>query len=514
MARLSFKPDASFFRKIVIGAVGARGVRDDLSKHGHQFVELERGSTDSKLWKDVKRKRVRIPDLICLRCGVRVESRAKTSPSLSMSHSPTDAERAWDYGMVDGDWIAFPVCEAVEESDWSVGVLDATVSYWRQKQRVRWQTKGYVNYVTVRAFRSRLHARSRTKGVEEGSENFIGWDATFSTRVGEVERCDPGKRKVAIRRSSDNHLYTWTIRPEQAVVVSTGQCVEENRLIASTVPPIPEHELACSQHLPPHHIGSLLSSRERTQRFAGVKLARLLSKSQYGTEVSALVSDSEEDVYVRLEGLSYLTSVCGQSAVRLFAPYLNSGDPQVQLEAVIALGEAASSEALELLGGLLDDEDRPFFLRSAAAWSLSQIGSNAASTRLVSAFHDIDVSLREDALDGLVSIGGEAFPALLAGLRSRDADVMAGCAEAIRRCGSLPKDIVKELVTELDSDSPKQWAVWLVGHLPREQFSSSISQLQQSKPELHYAISLLWSFVESWIARHWELKPTGALFEE
>jgi len=514
MPRLSFKPDASFFRKIVIGAVGARGVRADLLGQGHELVELERGSTDSKLWKDVKRKRVRIPDLVCLRCGVRVESRAKTNPDLSMSHSATDAERAWDFGMVDSDWIAFPVCENVQEADWSAGVLDATVSYWRQKQWVHWQIRGHINYLTVAAFRSRVPARSRTKGVEEGSENLIGWNATFSTRDGAVELIDTQKRKVAIRRSSDNHLYTWTVKPEQELLVAAGQRVEQNQLIASTVRPITGNELQCSQHLPTHHIGSLLSSRERTQRFTGAKLARLLRRSDYETEVSALTSDSEEDVYVRLEGLSYLTSVCGHSAASLFAPYLNSGDAQIRLEAVIALGEAASPEALELLGALLDDTDCPFFLRSAAAWSLSQIGSDAASMRLVRAFGDIDVSLREDALDGLVSIGREAFPALLAGLRSRNLDVVAGCAEAIRRHRALPKEVVRELIGQLHSDSPKDWAVWLVGHLPREYFNSSIAQLQRSKPELHYAISLLWSFVESWIARHWELKPRGALFEE
>jgi hypothetical protein len=38
--------------------------------------------------------------------------------------------------------------------------------------------------------------------------------------------------------------------------------------------------------------------------------------------------------------------------------------------------------------------------------------------------------------------------------------------------------------------------------------------LQADKPELHYAISLLWSFVESWIARHWELRPTAKLMEQ
>src|SRR2546421_39016 len=105
MARLAFKPDASFFRKIAIGAIGTRAVSADLAHHGHHVVELERGATDTKLWKDVKRKRVRIPDLVCSRCGRRIESRAKTKTELAMSHSLADEARAWDFGMVDSDWV-------------------------------------------------------------------------------------------------------------------------------------------------------------------------------------------------------------------------------------------------------------------------------------------------------------------------------------------------------------------------------------------------------------------------
>ena len=115
MPRLALKPDSSFFRKIALGAVGSRRVAQDLDRLGHQIAELERGAMDTKLWKEVKRKRVRIPDLVCGHCGLRIESRAKTKTELSMSHSPTDQERAWDFGMVDADVIAFPVCKAGEE---------------------------------------------------------------------------------------------------------------------------------------------------------------------------------------------------------------------------------------------------------------------------------------------------------------------------------------------------------------------------------------------------------------
>src|SRR4051794_12958826 len=122
MAKLALKPDSSFFEKIVRGAIGSRAICADLGRHGHTMVELERGSLDTKIWKDVKRKRVRIPDLLCTKCGVRVESRAKAKAELTMSHSEA-AERAWDFGMIDVDLIAFPICETKQKKFWGKGKL-------------------------------------------------------------------------------------------------------------------------------------------------------------------------------------------------------------------------------------------------------------------------------------------------------------------------------------------------------------------------------------------------------
>lgn len=64
-----------------------------------------------------------------------------------MSHSPTDQERAWDFGMVDADVIAFPVCKAREEQQWSAGRLSEPISYWHERNWIRWQPEGRVNYV-------------------------------------------------------------------------------------------------------------------------------------------------------------------------------------------------------------------------------------------------------------------------------------------------------------------------------------------------------------------------------
>ncbi len=501
MARLAFKPDSSFFRKIAIGAVGTRAVCADLARHGHEMVELERGSTDTKLWKEVKRKRVRIPDLICLNCGLRVESRTKSDPELSMSHSPGEEARAWDFGMVDHDVIAFPICGVTEESYWSSGRLHGEGSYWREKNLVHWELRGAINYFTVEAFRSVPASRSSKKGVTEGSETSIAWSAIFSSRRGVVEAATPDR--ITIRRASDGHRYTWKAPLGVRVAVASGQNIHQNQVIASAVPPLTE--LSCPGSLVEKQIPQLLRSRERTVRFAGTKLARLRRVLDVQGDVSTLAADAEEDVYTRLEAASYLVSVCGYSARVLFDSFSTSADQQTQLEAIIALGEAATDDAIAFLASVLDDCNRPYFLRSAAAWSLSRVNKPDAIRRLIRAFTDVDRSIREEALEGIVSVGGPAIPLLLTGLRNLDSEIAAGCAESLRQQDELPNEVLAAILADFRSGSASSWTTWLVGQLPRERVASAIADIQSTAPHLHYAVSVLWSFVESWISRRWEL---------
>src|SRR5262249_12934836 len=152
---------------------------------------------------------------------------------------------------------------------------------------------------------------------------------------------------------------------------------------------------------------------------------------------------------------------------KLFALYLTSADSQTQLEAVIALGETATPEAVELLSELLDDETQPYFLRSATAWSLGQIGGLEAAQRLVAAFAYVSQDIREEALEGFVSIGGSAIPVLLASLDHSNSDIAAGCAEALRQQQPLPASTIQALVDELRARDSASWTAWLLGNLPR-----------------------------------------------
>lgn len=487
-----------------------RAICGHLADYGHELTELERGSTDTKLWKDVKRKRVRMPDLVCKKCGVRIESRAKTKAELFMSHSTADAERAWDYGMVDSDWIAFPVCEAVKEEPWTAGSLSGDTSYWHERNWVRWKTLPWINYLPVRTFRQSSHARTSTKGVTEGSETSVSWDATFSTRQGVVKRV--ASNSVTIRRQRDGHQYTWKINPQLTIFVSEGDQVEENQIIASTVTPLlSPDQLSCSGELPEGHIERLLSSLERTQRFTGVKLARIWQEDGYCDTIEGLCRNSEEDPYVRLEAATYLAAVCRQDLPTLFRPFLESNDPQNKLEAIIALADVATEEAVDLLTAILQDTSKDasqeYYLRSGASWALGRIGTPRAADALVYAFSDMNLRLREESLEAVTLLGDVSIPILVDGLSHTNNDISAGCAEALRQHQPITDDFVQTLINALSKPTPSQWVVWLVGNLPKEHFAASISSLQDRAPELHYAVSLMWSFVESWISKHWELKP-------
>ncbi|MCX5823970.1 MAG: HEAT repeat domain-containing protein, partial [Deltaproteobacteria bacterium] len=95
----NFKSDDSFLRKLAVGAAGTNETIKRMTALGFKPIELERGSTGFKIWKKIKIKRVRVPDILCLNTGIRIESRGKTKPEISMSHSLKDPRRAWDAGM-------------------------------------------------------------------------------------------------------------------------------------------------------------------------------------------------------------------------------------------------------------------------------------------------------------------------------------------------------------------------------------------------------------------------------
>lgn len=499
--RNAFKTDSSFFRMLAIGAVGARAVQTALNSMGHKIVELERGALSTRIWKDVKRKRVRIPDLCCTACGVRIECRAKTRTELSMSHSPNDAERAWHYGMLDTDWIAFPILEADEEP-WSDGQLADQRSLWRERVRVSWKLVGHVNVFRVRDFKAVSAKQKKPKGVTEGSEVQVSWKAKFAPAPGTVTMTTAGR--LDYKPDGGGSPRHFRLEPGERSFVQRGAAFARNQVIAGQIEPLTPKELRCPGGCGEQEIARMLSSRERTVRFTGCKLARFGHHTGLAPRIKELAADTEEDPYVQMEGRVFLCDVAGDSADQHFRPILlDPADEQMRLEAAVALAETRTESAFALLREVLEDAEQPLYLRSACAWAIGCHGTNRAAECLVRLFDDAAPEIREEALVALAGVGVVAVDPLLKGL-SRSPNVAAGSAEALRRSRQVR---IQDIVALAESTA-STWPTWTLAHLPKESVAPHIAALQARRPDIHFAVSVLWAFLESWIAEHWTPRAT------
>ncbi|HEV8608084.1 MAG TPA: hypothetical protein VGQ99_22300, partial [Tepidisphaeraceae bacterium] len=221
--RRAYKTDASFLEKLVIGATGTKGVFADLQKQGHRPIELERGSMSYKIWKKIKIKRLRVPDLLCLACATRTEARAKTDLEISMSHSLADEERSWDKGLGDNDMVGLALCTRT-----GMGATD-------------WEASDLIQYIPAKALRRAFQEKqtivSEAKGSQEGFEVRVLWPSAVASADGSVKAVS-GDR-VQIQRSADNLTLSYSLKRRDIglkILVAVGDPVRAGQIIASVVP--------------------------------------------------------------------------------------------------------------------------------------------------------------------------------------------------------------------------------------------------------------------------------------
>lgn len=195
MAQRFYKTDESFLEKLAIGAVGTQKVIRNLIAQGHEPIELERGSTGYKIWKSIKIKRVRVPDILCVNSGIRIESRAKTKLVISMSHSSADETRGWDFGLKDEDYVALVVCEK------------------KGDEPIDWFADDLVQYVPVsklrETFRDDKVIQEKPKGAEEGFEARLTWPAAVASSDGSLHEIANGR--IKFKRQQDNRTISLSL---------------------------------------------------------------------------------------------------------------------------------------------------------------------------------------------------------------------------------------------------------------------------------------------------------------
>ena len=277
---MGFKEDIDFARFVSVGAIGTAVVAAHLrDRFNHRPIELERYAMANKVWQ-TKVKRLRLPDLVCLRCGLRVESRAKTKLSITLSHSETPG-REWDSGgMRENDFFAFLLVDINQEPPhcgtpafFSRAALKSTVS----------STK-----------------RSSPKAASAGSEITLTWPSWVPTRGGRLICVDDEDRIVVAGDDGRKKRY-WQWRNwdgPRCVYLKPGDFFQaDETLIAGVVEP--EVNPICPGDN--WDLASALVSDDIVERYSAIKAVARLGDRKFAGVLTRLSEDAGEDWRIRLE---------------------------------------------------------------------------------------------------------------------------------------------------------------------------------------------------------------------
>ncbi len=484
--RRSFKSDEEFLTYISMGAFGVRQVMEDLRHQGHSPILLERGSNDFKLWRQIRIKGMRVPDILCVNNARRVESRAKTDFEISGSHSPLNPERAWDFGLSDLDYLAIPVCE-------------------KSGQRpIDWQVSNLVQYASVRELRKSrelgLTETSDPKAANQVSEVRVIWPSTVATSAGTVVAVE--EDRIQYKVGNRTNTIRLTKRGKRLIpLVASATQVERNQVLAAVLPVT--RQVPIEPVIDFSHYLKDLDSMSTSARFAAAKALGLF---QEGTIPPALIrhlEDVAEHIFVRLETAASLTRHRFSEGWTFLQATIRDEFTAHRLEAVIVLAEIDDPQAREMLLRVLADENEIPDIRAGAAWALGEHKDAGALDALVRAFSSHASDIRIEAARALAKIAPQHVAEVLRLFHQTTADNRPGVAWAIGKIGGVRFQDILPLHSEVDV---RQWAAYILGIQGREKYIAEIEQLRQQDPEVYFAATVLWKILTNWA---FELKDYG-----
>jgi hypothetical protein len=356
---MGFKADTSFLRFLTMGTVGVRQTMRQLTAAGFRPIELERYCGSNKIWA-TKVKRLRLPDLLCVNTGLRVEVRAKSDLKIRMSDAPNNPERRWDAGLRDDDLAAFIAC------------FETETGYQPAEEAVLF---------TVNALRDtvELSTLGAPKSASEGAERDRTWPAVIPSRDGIVETSD-SNRLTVIMQGDDRppRRQSYNLSGKRVYVSPGGRFKAEASILAG----VPESTANLAAYLarrynPLHD----LQSMNDVDRYAAVKALPYREDLRRQAVRSALEEllgrETEERVALEAAGAAAtLGSLLGQE--RINEVLWGQGRGDLRMEAVLILTELGSAFAREELGTIAADRGLSGNeIRQAAVWGLGKAGLKA-----------------------------------------------------------------------------------------------------------------------------------------
>jgi HEAT repeat protein len=406
---MGFKADTSFLRFLSMGAVGVKQTMEHLSKLGFHPIELERYCGSNKIWA-TKVKRLRLPDVLCVRTGLRLEIRAKSALTIKMSDAENNPDRRWDVGLRSDDVIAF------------IAVRDVNGLLIPADKPVFFDTGALRESVDT----SRL---GPPKSASEGAERDRTWPASVPKKNGRVLAVDRQKISTElIDAEGKTRRQSFPLRGGKHSYVSAGDRFEADVSIIAGTP----------------------------VRMANLKpfLGRIYDP------LGGLESENQLDRYAAAKALPYREELRLRAVLALERLLDTEREKRVLLEAAGSAAKLGSHMGEQKIIDLLDGNDKELpFLPMEAVFILTELKTEFAKTQLVRLASDTALQgdeRRQAAVWGLGKAGLRAYASIVPLIADQDENV---AMHAMTAFGSdIPEAVLELLVNNLLIGEPRRAA--------------------------------------------------------
>lgn len=442
---MGFKVSSSFLHYLTMGALGFRQVAAELEADGFHPVELERYCGSNKIWA-TKVKRLRLPDLLCVRTGLRAEVRAKSELKIRMSDAPSNPDRVWDAGLRNEDFVALIACPAEPGGP---------------------RPADHAVYFTVRDLRASV-GDSRLgppKSASEGAERDRTWPAVIPSRPGKVLSVSAEKLMVSMEGDGEPaRRQTYTLNGKYPYVRPGDTFDAETTILAGAPRRLADLSVYRERaYQPLDHV----SAANPVDRYAAVKALRFradLHKKARPALEGVLEREREQRVALEAAGsAAALGSATGED--RLAATLWHGESVEMSMEAILILTELGTPFARDQLRAVASSgQFRGDERRQAALWGLGKAGLKAYADLLP---HIADSE--ENAAYHAIAAFGPDTPSnvvrkLVAILVQGDPHSAPAASEALRVIGS--EIVLSHLLEAVQSQTGNQeWVIATMGRL-------------------------------------------------
>jgi hypothetical protein len=469
---VGFKEDADFARFVSMGATGTAAVARHLrERHGHRPIELERYAMANKIWQ-TKVKRLRLPDLLCVACGRRVESRAKSALAIVLSDSDTPGREWYAGGMRADDLYAFVRAD--------LSAFPPTVG-----QPVFFSSAA-LHYAFPYA------KRTSRKAASQGAEVTLAWPSWVPGKSGWFRGVDEQDRIVCEFDDGTRRTYwQWRDWPIRRTYLQVGARIEAGDTMVAGVVEQPG-PLTC-----PGAVWDLeadLRVEDPTSVYAAVKAAGILADERALGALVTIAQQETLDWRVRLEASASLARLDPTGWTRPIAVLaLDPRRPDEQrMEAVFVLSEIPTDEAGRALAEVATlGDDGGSELRAAAVWGLGR-GRRPRPDLLLPFAGDPDDLVGLHAIVALREVPDEQLPTLLDWLQADDRRAAAAATLLARH------EQVAALLTAVGlGGRARLWALLALGRLrPEVVHAGASGQLTEA---VEGTLETLWIAHDDWL---------------